>query len=157
VVPRLQEIGFRAYLPMYRKRLHPNGRLKPSAIALRPLFRGYVFVDLDRNADWSEILGTVGVSGILRKPDRAVACIPDLVIEAIKLKEARGEFDDDRRSKDYALEKGDRVRIEVGPFAGFFAELEQCPDDQGRCRILIDVFGGQTSTQVSAEALEKIA
>ena len=60
-VRHLVNQGFAAYLPRYRRRVRHARR---NEIVLRPLFPGYLFVELDpARCRWRSINGTVGVHG----------------------------------------------------------------------------------------------
>jgi transcriptional antiterminator RfaH len=83
-VRHLGNQGFAAYLPRYRRRIRHARR---NQIVLRPLFPGYLFVELDpARCRWRSINGTIGVHEILTNGDMPLA-VPETIIAEIKSRE----------------------------------------------------------------------
>src|SRR5262249_17992661 len=76
--------GFKAYLPRYRRRIRHARR---NVTALRPLFPGYLFVNLDPEVcRWRAVNGTIGVREILTNGDVPLV-VPKAIIAEIMSRE----------------------------------------------------------------------
>jgi transcription antitermination factor NusG len=151
----IREAGYRVYLPRERKMLRGDGtRKRPrSEIVMRPLFRGYLFAELHPNQQWHPIRDARGVSrsALIMRGERP-ALLPPALVEAIRIKEQAGDFDDPRiaaknrptrkafNDGKLAFKKGEIVRIETGPFESHLAQLVDL-DQQGRAILLHDLLG----------------
>jgi transcriptional antiterminator RfaH len=135
--------GFVAYLPRYRRRVRHARR---NEIVLRPLFPGYLFVNLDpERCRWRSINGTVGVREILTNGDTPLA-VPDRIIDEIRARE-----DETGAVKLVAptFARGQVVRLLEGPMAdvnGLFEEMR----DENRVVLLVSLLGRKVRMQVPA-------
>jgi transcriptional antiterminator RfaH len=138
--------GFVTYLPRYRRRVRHARR---NEIVLRPLFPGYLFVNLDPDrCRWRSINGTVGVRAILSNGDAPLA-VPDRIIDEIKARE-----DETGAVKLAAptFARGQVVRLLEGPMAdvnGLFEEMR----DENRVVLLVSLLGRKVRMQVPAAAV----
>jgi transcriptional antiterminator RfaH len=138
--------GFVAYLPRYRRRVRHARR---NEIVLRPLFPGYLFVNLDpERCRWRSINGTVGVREILTNGDTPLS-VPDRIIEEIRARE-----DETGAVKLVAptFARGQVVRLLEGPMAdvnGLFEEMR----DENRVVLLVSLLGRKVRMQVPAAAV----
>lgn len=105
----LEGKGYQQFLPLYQSWRRSSGRLKS---ALLPLFPSYLFCRFDRNRRLP-VLITPGLRCILGTV-LGPAPIPDEEIEAIQTSCRSGL---QVRPCQY-LERGDLVRVEVGPIRG---------------------------------------
>ena len=126
--------GFTAYLPLYRRRVRHARR---NEIALRPLFPGYLFVQLDPELHrWRAINGTVGVRRILTDGD-SPRCVPDRFVEEIV---ARQDETGAVKLAMPAFAPGQAVRLMAGPLAEVTALFEEARDDN-RVILLLSLLG----------------
>jgi transcriptional antiterminator RfaH len=138
--------GFTTYLPRYRRRVRHARR---NEIVLRPLFPGYLFVNLDpERCRWRSINGTVGVREILTNGDTPLA-VPDRIIDEIRARE-----DESGAVKLVAptFARGQVVRLLEGPMAdvnGLFEEMR----DENRVVLLVSLLGRKVRMQVPAAAV----
>jgi transcriptional antiterminator RfaH len=145
-VRHLANQGFATYLPRYRRRVRHARR---NEIVLRPLFPGYLFVELDpARCRWRSINGTVGVHEILTNGDVPLA-VPEAIIAEIKLRE------DETGAVKLAppsFTRGQTVRLLEGPLAdvsGLFEEMR----DENRIVLLVSLLGRKVRMQVPAAAV----
>ncbi len=125
----------------------------------RPLFQGYLFVELHRGQGWVDILHTPGVRDLVRRAgDRDLPALlePELIAEIYAKSEA-GDFDE-RPIKGVTLraKPGDSMRVTEGPFASFFAELREV-DQRGRVQTLMRFFNRQVPANFHLHALEEVS
>jgi transcription antitermination factor NusG len=118
-----------------RVRVHP---VNPRARKIKAYFPGYLFVQVD--------LETVGLSFLQYMPfakgvinfDREPAVVPEALIQALRkrveeVNRAGGEEFEE-------LEKGTRVYIHEGPFAGYEALFDVRLSGSERVRVLIELL-----------------
>ena len=100
----------------------------------KPLFPGYVFVYLCLKDDYHTIRYTRGVSGFVRFGGLPIP-VQEEIIESLK---ARTREDGTIRMISKPLNKGDRVKISEGPFAGFEAVFIESLNDGERVALLLE-------------------
>lgn len=159
--------GYRVFAPSYKKLLRPrlgpdHKRSGKGEIVSRPLFQGYVFVELHPGQEFGEQL-FAGVSRLLRHPpvDNMTGrpkLIPDAVIEALRVRVDDGDFDKLPTSWKIKAEPGDQVRALDGPLESFIGELVSIDDDKMRAVALMSLFGRQTlvTFEDAGAMLEKV-
>lgn len=135
--------GFTTYMPVYERRVRHARRTE---MVLRPLFPGYLFVQLDPEMHrWRSINGTVGVRQILTDGN-APRYVPDRIIEEIV---AREDETGAVKLATPAFSPGQSVRLVDGAFAdvaGLFEEMR----DENRAVLLISLLGRKVRVQVPA-------
>jgi len=145
-VRHLANQGFAAYLPRYRRRVRHARR---SALLLRPLFPGYLFVHLDpARCRWRSINGTVGVQEILTHGDTPLR-VADCIIDEIR---AREDESGAVKLAPPSFVRGQAVRLLDGPLAELSGLFEEMRDDS-RVVLLVSLLGRQVRMQVPAAAV----
>lgn len=142
----LRKQGFAVFLPKYKK---TRRHARKTDVVHRPLFPGYLFVEIDlAREQWYSINGTYGVVRLISAGDEP-AVVPSEIIDAIMM---RGDESGIIQLQHKALQQGDRIRVIAGPFAeyeGLFDEMV----DENRVILLLDLLGRKVRTQVPYEAL----
>ena len=118
---------------------------------LRPLFPGYLFVQIDPLAgDWRKINNTRGVARLVQFG--ADSCpVPDTVIAALF----------ERCDADHVLQDpgvlrvGKQARISKGPLSGLIAEIINI-EPHSRVHLLLDIMGQATNISVAPSAIISI-
>ena len=147
VYSALLDKGIDASLPMMTVVRKWSDRKKKMQI---PLFRGYVFVNIDVNIDNLNVLQTAGVVkfiGIRNKPSR----IPDEQIRWMHMLVA--ESATVRAEKEFPL--GQRVRVMIGPFKGIKGVVKRV-GSRSQLVVLIESIMQAISIDIKPEYLEKI-
>jgi hypothetical protein len=153
----LRQVGYRAYLPRYRKLLLPHGRDRRPATALRPLFVGIVFAQDWRGWPQHTVSGTNGlfrVAGTTAKLSHAD-------IEIMQRKERQCEFDDIKRPPSGGVVIRDDIAIgddcEVEMFGvRVMAVLDELSDD-GKAVLRATILGREVRTEVDADAIHPVS
>ena len=115
--------GFEVYLPKYRKTVR---HARKTQTVTRPLFPGYLFVDMNTSHHrWRSINGTVGVISLVQFGSQPQTLCEDIV-EMIRQREDK---DGVISIAPEGLTKGDSVRIREGAFSEHTALLEEVCDD----------------------------
>lgn len=164
---RLRDASIRVYWPkvyvwVATKTLLANGQ-KKMVKAPRPMFPGYLFVDLRRGLDdFRAPLVVKGVRDYLwrdvedehGRPDRLPYVLPhDLYLALIEREGERSRAAD--QEKRFPFQVGQAVRIIDGPFKDFVATVEAL-DDRGRVDVLMAIFARETPMRLNAQQLEKV-
>ena len=152
--PRQEEIarenldrqGYCTYLPLLRT---PRRRLGRRIIRIEPMFPRYFFIRLDTETDnWAPIRSTIGVSTLVRF-GMTPTPIPDDLIDTLR------ERDDSSGVQDIPLNefsRGQKVRIEEGPFMGYEGIFLAETGPQ-RVLVLLDIVGKTAKARIDVTAL----
>ena len=138
--------GYRTYLPLLRV---PRRRLGRRVIRVEAMFPRYLFIHLDTVTDnWAPIRSTVGVSKLVRFGGEP-APVPDNLIEALRARENKQGVQDVPL---HSYQRGQKVRIEEGPFMGYEG-IFLAKTGEERVLVLLDVVGKQAKARVDIESL----
>lgn len=142
--------GFATFFPQYNKRIR-HARAVENVV--RPLFPGYLFVSFDADDEdrWPKILRTRSVATILgMETSRHPLPLPAGFVEALE-RCARAGLLQPHEEGAREFKPKEMVRIEMGPFAGFEAIVDE--DEGVRVKVLLDFLGKSTSIPVPREHL----
>ncbi len=142
-------IGVEAYLP--RLSVRPAN---PRARTLVPYFPGYLFARLDwHSRPFSSVAWLPGMRRIVAF-DGEPASVPEHLITAVRAHvEAANQEQKDPLA---GLQRGDRVRLTAGPFAGYEAIFDTRLNGGDRARVLLRFIASlQVSLEVPAALLER--
>ena len=136
----LKNQGFKTFLPLISS---SNRNLK----SLKPVFPRYIFVQLDlKSENWNLIKSTFGVSGIVMFGDEFTP-IPYDIIKSLKSKlDAKGIYEEKVLDIDY--EKGDKLTIKEGKFAGIDA-IFLSKKSKDRVRLLLNLLNTKIVSEIS--------
>lgn len=140
MLDRLMEIT----IPMEDVVEEKNGKRK---IVQRRMFPCYVLVKMIYNNDmWHMITNTRGVTGFVGPQGRPLPLTADEIkrmgIEKPTVVES-----------DYHV--GDRVKVTRGPLEGFVGEIESLDVANGKCRVVVSMFGRETPVDLELYQIEK--
>lgn len=141
----LRNQDFGVFLPLQKI---TRRKAKQFQTSLRPLFPGYLFVQIDPLAgQWRKINSTRGVARLVQLGTDPCP-VPDRVIEALLER-----CDADHVLQDPgALEVGNQARISEGPLSGFVAEIIEIEPDS-RVHLLLDIMGQATHITVAPSTI----
>lgn len=139
---QLRNQGFAVFLPLCR-RLRRHARR--SETVLRPLFPRYLFVALDaEHQRWRSVNGTRGIVHLVCQGDRPAA-VPAGVVEALQARaDGTGAVPLDVLA---VFERGQRLEITEGPFAGLVGRYDSLTADQ-RVILLLELLGRSVEVAV---------
>jgi transcriptional antiterminator RfaH len=144
----LQKQGLQTYLPEIKSFKAYQGRVK------RPFFPCYLFVKLDLEAlGLLQVRWTPGLRRVVAFADRPVP-LADEVIELIQRKV--GEVKASKGRPAHNFKPGETVRITAGPFQDMLAIFEGPTTPAMRVRVLLDILGQASRTQISMADIEKV-
>ncbi len=120
---------------------------------VKKLFPGYILVEMVMTDEaWYIVRNTPGVTGFIGSSGKGAKPTPlqpqevDSVLRNMGM--SRLEIDTD-------LEKGQKVKIVDGPFAGMFGTIDEIDKDSQVLTVIIDLFGQETSVEVELNQIEK--
>lgn len=143
--------GYETYLPLYRRRRSHARRVE---LVERPLFPRYLFVRFDPGADrWRPILGTFGVSGLIRIGDMPVP-VPGGIVDALRANQAAQAFDD-TISPVRKLGVGAHIRVLAGPFADLVGKFQALADSE-RVIVLLEMLGREVRVRLPDRAVAAV-
>lgn len=142
----LENLGrqsFQAYCPQFRKRVRHARRLQQ---VLRPLFPGYIFVQLNPQLEqWRSIDSTLGVRNLIRFGERP-GTVPNQFIANLYKTEVEGAVVIPPARDNY--QPGEKVRMREGPFDGLIATVLSA-NDRERIMVLMDLLNQSVRVCVS--------
>jgi transcriptional antiterminator RfaH len=136
---------FATYCPLVRKRVRHARRTQD---VLRPLFPGYVFVQVDPDLRrWRPILSTMGVRRVVCAGDKPSLLAEDF-IAGLKAREVDGAVA--RPVAPYEI--GQKVRIMGGAFDGLIASILDL-DEKERLVVLMDILNRPTRVRIESQTV----
>jgi transcription elongation factor/antiterminator RfaH len=150
-VDNLLRQGFEVFFPRYLKR-RSHARKIESVPA--PLFPRYIFISFDAaDAGWRVVRSTRGVVDLVRNR-LDPAPVPGAIIDEIRKRQ------DDQGfvvlARHVKLGRGDKIRIEAGPFASYEAIFETMRDNE-RVVALLSLLGRQVIVNVPIDSVSPTA
>lgn len=162
----LLRAGYEVYLPRMRFEVK-NRRTNIYSVQERPLLMRYLFIAQPRyEADWYTLRQCKGVESILGDGRGFYLPVPFALVEALYIDEIDMVYDDTRQARIHRKEEartkkatlemkyapGVKVRVTDGPFADFFALVEEVTS-AGRIKALIELFGRSSAVEFEAAQL----
>ena len=147
-VRNLDNQGFASFLPL-QEGTKRKGRGFHHQI--RPLFPGYLFVQLDTTeGPWRRINSTRGIARLVRLGAEP-SVVPDAIIANLMQRcDEMGIIQDAG-----ALEAGDQAQVTQGPFSGFVATIANI-EANARIYILLDIMGQSTKVSIDAKVIKPL-
>ncbi len=127
-----------------------KGKRKSSS---RKFYPGYIIVQMDLNDEtWHLVRTTPKVTGLIGSKDKPVP-IPEEEVSRIKKQMEEGA---QKPKPKYSFERGDRVRVEDGPFANFHGVVDEVLVEKGKVRVLVSIFGRATPVELDFTQITKL-
>ncbi|MDA7720332.1 transcriptional activator RfaH [Alphaproteobacteria bacterium] len=123
---------------------------------IRPLFPGYLFVQLDpAQGPWRKVNNTRGVSRLVHLGAKP-SVVPNSVVEALMaVCDERSILHQTNETLLSKVHTYGQARVTQGPFSGFVATVANI-EPNNRIQILIEVMGQGTRVEIDAGALQPI-
>lgn len=143
----LMRQGFRVMLPKHLKR---RTHARKVEWVPRPLFPGYLFVEIDPDrSPWRAIRSTVGIFDVIRFGEKPAA-VPEEIIDEIAARQDENGLVKTHDGDNF--KPGDAVRVLQGAL-GEFEALFESSDDRNRVTVLLNMLGRQVRARVSKNAV----
>jgi len=149
-VHNLENQSFGTFLPL-QEITKRKGKIFQQQI--RPLFPGYLFVQIDpRKGPWRQLNSTRGVARLVRLGAEP-SVVPNEIVEALMARcDAQSIL---RQTSETQLHAGNQAQVTRGPFSGFIATISDI-EPNNRINILIEIMGQETKVAINADALQPI-
>lgn len=139
---------FDAIVPKEKQIEIKNGKRK---VVDRKIFQGYVLVEMKLSDEtWYIIRNTPGVTGFVGTGTQPT---PVSEKEIAKIKKRMG-VEDPKYTVNYAI--GEVVSITDGPFKGFEGTVSEIDAAKGKLKVMVSMFGRDTSVELDALQVKKI-
>lgn len=154
----LHNLGFTVYCPrgVAWKRVGRGGRLRKRP-ANEPAFGHYIFVGFrEGGPSWSMLFKTGYIRALVGLNGKPFIVRPGEVA-AIARRQRVGDFDDQdaRTSRAIDIAPGERIRVEEGPFRGYYFRAETVRED--RIGALVGMFGQLNFVEFTLDQVSKAA
>ncbi len=106
----------------------------------KPIFRGYILVEMEPDPEVLEKLTATGALRALIAKDTMIT-LTDEEVERI-METVRRE--QEKKEKEVPFLKGERVKIVDGAFADFVGEVEEVYPERGQLKVRVNIFGRST-------------
>lgn len=125
-----------------------NGKRK---VVEKKIFQGYVLVEMKLSEDaWYIVRNTPGVTGFVGSGIDPTP-VPERDIARIK---KRMGVEDPKHHIDFS--EGEVVSVIDGPFKGFDGTINEIDPIKGKIKVLVNMFGRDTSVELDALQVKKV-
>jgi transcriptional antiterminator NusG len=126
-----------------------NGKRK---VVEKKIFQGYALVEMKLTDEtWYIIRNTPGVTGFVGSGTEPT---PVSESEITKIKRRMG-VEDPKHNIDYKI--GEVVSIIDGPFKGFDGAISEIDNQKGKVKVMVSMFGRDTSVELDALQVNKVS
>lgn len=150
---RIESLGmedkiFNVIVPKEKKIKIKNGKRK---VIEEKIYPGYVLVEMMvTDASWYVVRNTPRVTGFLGAGTTPIPVSAHDMAELMKKMElSEPEFKID-------VEVGAMVKIADGPFKGFEGKVSEIDKDRGKIKVLVNMFGRDTSVELDSLQIHKV-
>jgi len=151
---RIESLGmedkiFNVIVPKEKKIKIKNGKRKTIEEKIYP---GYVLVEMTvTDASWYVVRNTPRVTGFLGAGTTPIPVSKHDMDDLMKRMEVgeQPEFTVD-------FEKGTSIKIVDGPFKGFEGKVSEIDKDRGKIKVLVNMFGRDTSVELDSLQIKKV-
>ena len=152
-VHNLENQSFGTFLPL-QEITKRKGKIFQRQI--RPLFPGYLFVQIDPDqGPWRQVNSTRGVARLVRLGAEP-SVVPNEIVEALMARcDKQSILRQTSETQSSQLHAGDQAEVKQGAFSGFIATISDI-EPNNRINILIEIMGQTTKVAIDAGALQTI-
>jgi transcriptional antiterminator NusG len=148
---QMEDKIFRVHIPMEDVMEIKGGKKQ---VVQKKVFPGYLLVKMEYDNDsWYVVRNTPGVTGFVSagtgtKPTPLSKREVEKIL-IVKKEEAKP-------SVRLGFEEGDVVRITSGPFADFNGTISEINADQGKLKVLVNIFDRETPVELGFDQVSKV-
>lgn len=143
----MEDYIFQCIVPIEKVIEDKNGKSKQVE---RKIFPGYVLVEMIlTDESWYVVRNTTGVTGFVGSGNKPVP-LQDYEVESLLR-----QMGEDLPTRVFDMEIGDNVNILEGSFADMVGKISEIDREKERVVVLIDLFGRETSIDMSFTQVKK--
>lgn len=147
----MKENIFRVVVPEQKEIEIKDGVKKEK---IKKMFPGYVLIEMIMSDEaWYIVRNTPGVTGFIGSSGKGAKPIP---LSPHEIDHILGQMGLSRVELGNELEDGDKVKIVSGPFNSMFGKIQTVDLEHQKVKVLIDLFGQETSVEVDLTQVEKM-
>lgn len=121
---------------------------------IKKMFPGYILVEMIMSDEaWYIVRNTPGVTGFIGSSGKGAKPIP---LAPAEIDRILGQMGMSRIELGNELKESDKVKIISGPFNSMLGRVQSIDLEHQKLKILIDLFGQETSVEADLVQVEKI-
>jgi len=122
-------------------------------VSSKRFFPGYILVEMNMTDNaWHVVKNTPKVTGFVgagAKPTPLTKDEVEQILTQVRTAAAKPK-------PKYSFDKGDQVRINEGPFAGFNGSVDEVNTDKNTLKVMVTIFGRSTPVELDFLQVEKL-
>jgi transcription termination/antitermination protein NusG len=128
-------------------------RAGKKAVSSKRFFPGYILVEMNMTDNaWHVVKNTPKVTGFVGAGAKPTPLTKDEVEQILTQVRTAAE----KPKPKYSFDKGDQVRINEGPFAGFNGVVDEVNSDKNTLKVMVTIFGRSTPVELDFLQVEKL-
>jgi transcriptional antiterminator NusG len=117
----------------------------------RKVFPGYILVNMMLSDEAFKLVkSTSGVTGFVQSGNKPIP------LEEYEVRRIMSNLEASQEAPKVAWNKGENVRVIEGPFSDFTGKIEEVVPDKEKLKVLINIFGRDTSVEMDFNQVEKL-
>ncbi|MEW6322433.1 MAG: transcription termination/antitermination protein NusG [Acidobacteriota bacterium] len=122
-------------------------------VSSKRFFPGYILVEMNMTDNaWHVVKNTPKVTGFVGAGAKPTPLSKDEVEQILQQVRTAAE----KPKPKYTFDKGDQVRINEGPFAGFNGVVDEVNTDKNTLKVMVTIFGRSTPVELDFLQVEKL-
>jgi transcriptional antiterminator NusG len=122
-------------------------------VSSKRFFPGYILVEMNMTDNaWHVVKNTPKVTGFVGAGAKPTPLTKDEVEQILTQVRTAAE----KPKPKYTFDKGDQVRINEGPFAGFNGMVDEVNSDKNTLKVMVTIFGRSTPVELDFLQVEKL-
>ena len=122
-------------------------------VSSKRFFPGYILVEMNMTDNaWHVVKNTPKVTGFVGAGAKPTPLTKDEVEQILTQVRTAAE----KPKPKYTFDKGDHVRINEGPFAGFNGSVDEVNTDKNTLKVMVTIFGRSTPVELDFLQVEKL-
>ncbi len=128
-------------------------RAGKKVVSSKRFFPGYILVEMNMTDNaWHVVKNTPKVTGFVGAGAKPTPLTKDEVEQILTQVRTAAE----KPKPKYTFDKGDQVRINEGPFAGFNGKVDEVNSEKNTLKVMVTIFGRSTPVELDFLQVEKI-
>jgi transcriptional antiterminator NusG len=128
-------------------------RAGKKVVSSKRFFPGYILVEMNMTDNaWHVVKNTPKVTGFVGAGAKPTPLTKDEVEQILTQVRTAAE----KPKPKYSFDKGDQVRINEGPFAGFNGVVDEVNSDKNTLKVMVTIFGRSTPVELDFLQVEKL-
>ena len=128
-------------------------RAGKKVVSSKRFFPGYILVEMQMTDNaWHVVKNTPKVTGFVGAGAKPTPLTKDEVEQILTQVRTAAE----KPKPKYTFDKGDQVRINEGPFAGFNGLVDEVNTDKNTLKVMVTIFGRSTPVELDFLQAEKL-